>query len=465
MMPSTVVSDPDYRRLKDRLIEFTGLAYYSDKDEDLAGRISRRFSELGLRDCASYLDLLQDDRKGESELDALIAELTIGETYFFRHREQFDALRSIVLPGILDRNQALRRLHIWSAGCATGAETYSIALLLRQDFADRIAGWDVNILGTDINRQFLSRACEGRFEDWAFRSVSDDFKGRHFRQAGKSWLIAQECKEWVSFQYHNLVRHVFPSLVNNLSAFDLILCRNVMIYFGPTVVQSIVAHFRECLVEGGWLVVGHAEPSAEIFRDFRVVSAPGTTLYQKEPGLTVPAALTELLPGLSLTTSVLRGLGPEPILPSVVPSPPPTMPERADPLSERAPDLAKVCMLADRGQWESAAKLCRELLEKDGLDPALHFYHALVLEQIGLAADAEQCLRRAIYLDRKFVLAHYHLGLFLQKRRPQNAARSFENVLGLLFLHEDSHKFPYGDGITAAELRELTKMHLEVLRG
>jgi chemotaxis protein methyltransferase CheR len=158
-MPSAVVSDPDYQRLKDRLIEFTGLAYYADKDEDLAGRISRRFSELGVRNCASYLHLLQAEGKGESELDVLIAELTIGETYFFRHREQFDALRSMVLPGILDHNHALRRLHIWSAGCATGAEPYSIALLLQQDFAHRIAGWDVSILGTDINRQFLSRAC------------------------------------------------------------------------------------------------------------------------------------------------------------------------------------------------------------------------------------------------------------------------------------------------------------------
>jgi chemotaxis protein methyltransferase CheR len=278
-------------------------------------------------------------------------------------------------------------------------------------------------------------------------------------------VIAPECKQWVSFQYHNLVKHVFPSLVNNLSAFDLILCRNVMIYFGPALVRSIVARFRECLVEGGWLVVGHAEPSAEIFQDFHTISAPGTTLYQKATRPTVPGASTELFLGPPSAAAPVGGLesGTFP-LPSV-PGLPPTMPARAEPLPEPAPDLAEVRRLADQGQWESAAELGAALLEKDALDPAVHFYQALVLEQIGLAADAEQSLHRAIYLDRKFVLAHYHLGLFLQKRRPQSAARSFENVLGLLSVHEDGHQFPYGDGLTVAELRELTKMHLEVLRG
>jgi chemotaxis protein methyltransferase CheR len=460
MMPSTVVSDPDYARLKDHLIEATGLAYYADKDEDLAGRITRRFSELGVRDCASYIHLLLDQQNGDSELDALIAELTIGETYFFRDHEQFEALRAIVFPDLLNRNRDLHRLHIWSAGCAIGAEPYSVAVLLRQEFAAGIAGWDVNILGTDLNRRFLSRACEGRFEDWAFRSVPDEFKRRYFRQTERSWTISPEYKEWVSFQYHNLVKHSFPSLVNNLSAFDLILCRNVMIYFSPAVIRSIVAQFRDCLVEGGWLVVGHAEPSTEIFRDFCTVSAPGTTLYQKAATLAVPNTPEELC--LSLPPLRAAVEWPGPILPRAAPFPPALVVERASPL----PGLAQVRRLADRGEWQNAAKLCCELLEQDGLDPAVHFYYALVLEQMGLAAGAEQCLRRAIYLDRKFVLAHYHLGLFLQKsRKRQNAARSFENVLGLLSPHQDDGRFPNGDDITVAELRELTRMHLEVLRG
>jgi chemotaxis protein methyltransferase CheR len=128
VVPDSLVLDPSYPRLKAHLIESTGLAYYSDKDPDLAARISRRLSKVLLRDCDSYLNLLTDHEKGQAELDELIADLTIGETYFFRYREQFDALRATVLPDIIARNRTARRLRIWSAGCATGAEAYSTLL-------------------------------------------------------------------------------------------------------------------------------------------------------------------------------------------------------------------------------------------------------------------------------------------------------------------------------------------------
>src|SRR5207247_4028183 len=103
----------------------------------------------------------------------------------------------------------------------TGAEPYSIAILLKQEFAHRIAGWDVQILGTDLNQGFLSRARHGRFEEWAMRSTSESVKRRWFSQEGKSWLLVPECRDWVSFQYHNLVEHPFPSLLHNLVALDL----------------------------------------------------------------------------------------------------------------------------------------------------------------------------------------------------------------------------------------------------
>jgi chemotaxis protein methyltransferase CheR len=452
------LSDPDFGRLKEHLIRSTGLAYYADKDQELAERIGRRLAALDIRNCGSYLDTLHDPARGEAELDALAIELTIGETYFFRHGEQFDALRSTVLPDIIERNRPARRLRIWSAGCATGAEPYSVALLLRNDLAEQIAGWDVTILGTDVNRSFLACAREGRFEEWAFRSTPNDIRDRCFERQGKSWLIRPEYKEWVSFQYHNLAKHPFPSLVNNLSAFDLILCRNVMIYFARPVIGSIVGQFWECLVEGGWLLVGHAELHTETFRAFRTVNAGNTTLYQKAAAL--PA---EIKPEI-----------PQPRLPDLPLAP---LPARAMPAGEQTPappgapppveagGLAQVRELADRGDWQSAAECCRRLLETDGLDPATHFYRALVLEHLGFVQEAELSLRGALYLDRGFVLAHYHLGLLLQnsKRAPQ-AVRCFENVLDLLSCKEDQWRLADCDGMTAADLREMAKMHLEILR-
>ncbi|HYM12730.1 MAG TPA: protein-glutamate O-methyltransferase CheR [Bryobacterales bacterium] len=470
---SSLVADPHYGPLKEHLIRSTGLAYYTDKDEDLAGRIGRRLAALGMRDCASYLDILHDPEKGEGELAALAAELTIGETYFFRHSEQFDALRQIVLPDILERNRASRRLRIWSAGCATGAEPYSVAVLLRRDLVDQIAGWEVTILGTDVNRSFLARAREGRFEEWALRATSEDLRHCCFERQGNSWALRPEYREWVSFQYHNLAKHPFPSLVHNLAAFDLILCRNVMIYFGPAVIASIVERFEECLVGGGWLVVGHAEPNTEVFRQFLTVNAPGATLYQKAAGYQKAAAVPAPLPNVASTWL--------PIPPAVPPTPAIELPyaalparqapepkpsPRASPDDLRPDDLPTVLALADRGDWAAASACCRRLLEADGLDPAVHFYHALILEQLGFPGEAELSLRRVLYLDRGFVLAHYHLGLFLQKNRnAAQAVRSFENVLELLCREDDGAVFPGSDGMTVADLKELTRMHLEVLRG
>jgi chemotaxis protein methyltransferase CheR len=457
--PHLLVADPAYLRLKERLIASTGLAYYADKDRDLAERVAQRLARLGLPDCAAYLASLEDEARGQGELDALIEDLTIGETFFFRHRELFDALRDVVLPDLIARNQAARQLRVWSAGCSVGTEPYSVSILLKRDLAARVAGWDVTILGTDINRDFLARAHAAAFESWALRNTPEEVKHACFTRHGSSWCLKPEYRAGVSFQYHNLVTHPFPSLLNNLFAFDLILCRNVTIYFSLDIVRRLVGHFHECLVDGGWLLVGHAEPNLELFRAFRTVHAPGAVLYQKsrEQG-TAPAWPSEPrapAPPLAWVP---------PSLPDLIAAPaPPAPPPAARPL--RA-ELNTVRALADRGEWERAEALCRELLARDKLNPLVHFYHGLVLEQAGRHAEAEDALRRVIYLDRGFVLGHYYLGLLLQKQdQMPRAARSFKNVLQLLGRADDARAFADGDGITAGELRRLTQMHLEVLEG
>ena len=464
-----LIRDPAYALLKEFLIEFTGLAYYADKDDDLAGRVERRMEKLRVRGCAAYLDLLRQGRTGEAELDALIAELTIGETYFFRHGELFDALRDSVLPDLIERNRHTRRLRIWSAGCAAGPEPYSVAILLRRELGRRVAGWEVSILGTDINREFLARAREGRFDDWALRSVPDDLKRSCFTRCGDAWVIAPEYREGVSFQYHNLVKHPFPSLLNNLAAFDLILCRNVTIYFSQETIRRTAERFHECLVDGGWLAVGHAEPNAEVFGLFRAVNLPGAVFYQKRPGEGIAPFPADAWTPPSLPP-VLDATGASALpAPEGWPFSRPFGPSAAGPKGDEGPPspltLEDVRRLADRGAYEQAVEGCEALLEKERLNPRFHFYRALALEQVGRHAETEQALRRAIYLDRGFVLAHYHLGLFLQRRGDgRGAGRSFENALRLLSRMDPARPFEDGDGIRVAELKALTEMHLEVLR-
>lgn len=460
----SIVLDPAYGRVKEYLIESTGLAYYSDKDSDLAERISRRLPKVGLSDCDSYLCLLRGGDNGDAELDELIAELTIGETYFFRYREQFEALRNRVFPDLIARNQTSRRLRIWSAGCATGAEAYSLAILLRRELSESLAGWDVSIIGTDINRSFLGRARTGDFEEWAFRSTPNELKRECFQRVGDRWVINPEYREGVSFQYHNLVKHPFPSLVNNLCSFDLILCRNAMIYFSRNIMRRLIAQFHQCLVDGGWLLVGHAEPSPELFTSFQTVSAPGTTLFRKDAGFVAPISQAEVeMPNAWLESiTAVSNIGV--VAPVEAPADQVSTPVD-DIVISVPPQLSDVRLLADQGQWEDAARCSRKLIETEGLNPRTHFFYSLVLAQMGLHDEAERSLRRAVYLDRSFALAHYYLGLVLQKRGDRRGAvRSFENVRALLHKMDDDLKFEDADEITTHDLMGLTETHLEVLR-
>ncbi|HSV28427.1 MAG TPA: CheR family methyltransferase, partial [Candidatus Omnitrophota bacterium] len=349
-------------------------------------------------------------------------------------------------------------LRIWSAGCSIGPEPYSIAILLKREFGLQIRDWHVSIVGTDINQKFLARARDGRYDEWAFRTTPDDVRRDCFEPAGKQWQIRPEFKSWVSFQYHNLIRNRFPSILDNITAFDIIICRNVVIYFSPETVAELVPRFRETLVDGGWLVMGHAEPNQDLFRSFHTVNVPGAVLYQR-----VDAPVAAPAPILAPCAPIRPAAAPValPTKPRPVARPTPSPPPAPAPASA---DLAAVRALADRGQWEDALKSCDRLIENNNLDARLHFFRALVLEQMGNNDESEKSLRRSIYLDRHFVLAHYHLGLFLQRRSESGAAvRSFRNVLMLLDRLGDDFAFTDGDNITAGQLRETVVMHLKII--
>ncbi len=495
---SMLTDDPLYSGLKQYIVGHTGLAYYQDKDADLAQRIGRRLASLNVPDCAAYLQMLRDPRNGPAELEALISEITIGETYFFRHQDHFDALRDVVLPEIIARNSSLGCLRIWCAGCADGSEPYSLSILLKNDLANQLAGWEVTILGTDINRRCLERARAGKFEDWALRSTPEDVKRNCFIKEGKSWTLAPQYRESVCFEYHNLAEDRLPPLVHRLSAFDLIVCRNVTIYFGPGQTQRIVQRFHDCLVPGGWLLVGPAEPNMTYFTSFRVLNAPGVTLYQKErqpapdpvPGeriglqLPLPPESGERLPESRSPAAAITPAVPDPARAQSAPAestPAQSKSAESTPAqfaiaqstlaqskpaepTPAHPTIADIRRHADGGAWESAVRCCEQLLELDTLNSDAHFYHALILEHTQRPAEAERSLRQAIYLDRTSVLPHYYQGLFLQSRGDRRqAARSFENTLDLLRTHGESEILPNGDGISVADLKKLAQRHLEIL--
>jgi chemotaxis protein methyltransferase CheR len=445
-VPNLATQDPAYQRLKDHLIALTGLSFYADRDSELTELIGQRLTDLRLRDCSSYAELLSASVAGEAELDVLIGKLTIGETSFFRDPEQFAAIRDVILPDILERKQGSKQLRIWSAGCATGAEPYSVAIMLARDLAARIAGWEIEIHATDLNRSFLARAEEGTFRAWPLRSTSDELKRECFSQNGSDWTIHARYKQWTSFQYMNLAGAEFFPPQTPGNHFDLILCRNVMIYFTPEVNRRLIGRFHQSLDFGGWLVVGASEHNQAYYRDFRVVSTGGTKLYQKT---TAP----------SLQPAVKAEVRAQPPLAAADPPPQPAAASVAEPDGASVELLRR---LLDGGDWQGASECGQKLLTQDKLNATIYFYQALIFENLEILNAAERSLRQAIYLNRNFAMAHYHLGLALERdRQPLAAARSFGNVLKILDGIADQTLVLDATEITPARLRELAKMHLE----
>jgi chemotaxis protein methyltransferase CheR len=443
----SVALDPVFPALKKVLIERTGLSYYADKDADLASIVDARLAALEHKDGAvGYLQLLSG-RSGEDEIHEIVNRLTIGETYFFRHAEQFDTLRDVVFPDILNRNQHSRTLRVWSAGCASGAEPYSVSILLRRDLAHLTAGWDIRIVGTDINAEFLESATGGTYGEWALRTVPDPVRQQCFRAVNGKWEIAPGFRAGVSFCRHNLVSGAPPPLGG---APDLIICRNVMIYFNQEMTTRLAEHFHTLLPDWGWLVVGHSELNGEHFRQFATKSAPSTTFYQKSPGT----------PDAAVAGRVPTNLPPTPIVDDRA-----VLSGLTVTATQSESDSGDVATLIAAGDWVAARLLADRLLGLDQINPLGHYLKSVILENAGLVEEAERSLRNSIYLDRGFTAAHYALGTLLEKHGDlRGAARSYGTaVRTLAAAPPESEPLPLSD-TSASTLLELLEAALQRLQ-
>jgi len=463
--------DAGFPHLKSRVIERTGHFYYQDKDDLLWERVRKRLRATGLPDSSAYLTLLDDPISGPAEWGKLEAEITIGETFFFRYAEQFAALRETILPEIIARKAATRRLRIWSAGCSTGAEPYSLAILANEILGESLGAWRVSIVGTDINDSFLKAARQARFGKWALRSMPEEQRQRYFVGTGKEqWEVRREFRALVRFERHNLLSLLDGTSPLEITDFDLILCRNVLIYFHPDTVTRIVEALRDRLGDDGWMLLGHAEPNPAFSTMMQILNLPGTVAYRRGAGT---APLPVPVPSQPRATlQEWKPLLPEPGLEA--PPRTPALPrltktqQKAPPLPvpQAAGDLlGDIKTRANAGDFAAAAELCRRALVTEPLNAALYFYQGLILRALGRPDEAEKSFLKSLYLDKNFAMAHYHLGLLLlAEGRSAPGRRSLTHAAQSVAAVADDCPLDEGDGVTARELRDLVRIHLDAAR-
>jgi chemotaxis protein methyltransferase CheR len=271
----------EFRLLRDFVYGHCGILVRDDMQFVMQRRLWPRLEALGLKDFSAYYRYLRFDPQRRTELDTAIEALTTHETYFFREPRQLKAFTDEVLPQLERRNARARRLRIWSAGCSSGEEAYTVAMLLKE--SGRFEGWDVEVYGTDISRRVLATARQGEYGPSALRATPQEKLARYFTQVGPNRVrVRDDVRAWVAFGHHNLQD---PETGPLLSRMDAVFCRNVLIYFDTPARQRVLRLIYDRLVPGGYLMLGHSENLINLSADFELVHLRGDLVYRKpEPG-------------------------------------------------------------------------------------------------------------------------------------------------------------------------------------
>ncbi|MCD4733584.1 hypothetical protein K8R78_05040 [bacterium] len=268
--------DAELLRLRDYLEQQTGMSYERGRLFQLAGRVNRQLKVAGFAGVREYLSFLQRGTVGAREFKELIDVLSVRETSFFRNQPQFDALHDFILPAILSNKEFARvkTVRLWSAGCSTGQEAYSLAATVHQLLGDN-SDWDVKIYATDISGIALDRTTEGLYSEVEIKTFPRRLRDIYFHQEGKNFRIARKLRKLVVVGEHNLLHQPFFSQV------DITFCRNVMIYFTVPTIRRVVDNFADTSTKNGYLFLGHSESLFGISDRFRLVDFAGLLVYKK----------------------------------------------------------------------------------------------------------------------------------------------------------------------------------------
>lgn len=438
-----------YDRLKEMVIQATGLAFLRRNDHLLRHALDQRVAGSGDADPADYM--ARTATRDPDELDALIGTVAVGETYFFRHPDQFDFIRG-ALRGLGTRPAAPR---IWSAGCSSGEEAYSLAVLLEEEGLARRGA----ILATDISERALAKARRGVYTRWSLRGVDDAVVERYFDRADGKFTIAPRLRSQITFERMNLMADAGEKSKIAPRAMDLILCRNVLIYFTADTAARVTERLLAALAPGGWLVTGPSDPLIAPKPPFRRVATQHGSFYQRAPDVwATPAPAVSAPPpdpaAFGTAPSGWPETAAEPMPAPVAPAPPPD-----------AFRFDEIQALLGAGDLIGAERSARTDAADGRGSTELHFLHGVILMALRRDRDAVTAFRRALYADRALAAVHLAMGVALRRAGIADAAlKSFRNAYELLQGQAEDAAVPLSEGSTAGVLAVAAARQIDELR-
>jgi len=489
------------------------------REKDLSAILAARLAATGSRNYGVYGRLLGVNGPEWSVLAPL---LTVPETYFFRIPAHFDALVADVMPRLLLERAAVRMLRILVAGCATGEEAYTLRMVLRDRFPE-LHAWTVTIVATDVSELALERARVGLYSEWSLRATTPQQRAQDFEQVGKTYRLRASAREGVEFRWENLLAKTEPTEAR----FDLIFCRNVLIYFSERAMALAVGHLAKRLAGGGYLFLGPAESLRGMTENFVLCHSHEAFFYRLKGSneqTSVAALGAGRRTGLNAgqehakpeerredagswyghiarsSRRVLKLMGrlPERIrtatpaepgassAPVATPSPvlqPGSFGGMQEFLTRVAEErfaealewldgqstnpelrLVRAVTLTNLGRFEEAAMECTALLQQDDVQAAAHYLFGVCREQAGALTEAEEHMARAAFLDPTFPMAHVHRGWMARRRGDDRMAeQAFRLARQALLIEDEQRLTVFGGGFSRESLRMLCENELQRL--
>ncbi len=489
------VSDALLLQLSEVVARCLGLHFPKERWLDLQRGVCGAAEECGCQgDLDSYVRGLLSPTLTQNQLDVLASRLTVSETYFFREKRSLEVFEKDIVPELIRaRAGSGKAIRIWSAGCATGEEPYSVAIVLSKLMAG-LKRWNIEILATDLNSKSLLKASEGIYGEWSFRGTPPWVRSAYFEEVEEGrWAITPAIKKMVTFAQLNLTDDAYPPVSNCPNGLDVIFCRNVLMYLTPEGMRKVVRQLHRSLATDGWLIVSPTETSQQLFSEFATVSFGDVTFYRKS------ATLPPTTLALPVYAAARSSVQPERIFEAPEPTrtssldksredshsearsqntvPPTVSYEQALALYEQGRyeevervipallsdggDFASATLLlaracANQGKLAAALVLCDQAIAADKIGARAYYLRGTILQEQGCLPEALLAFKQTVYADPEFMLGHFAMGnLSWNQRRPKESAKHFANVLLLLARFQPGDIVPESEGLSAGRLREM----------
>lgn len=498
--PGISFAEAELTALKNFLLKHSGLHFSQHNHRILERGLMRRIQALRMESLPVYFRYLTATSDNYDEVNKLLGLLTVGETSFFRYRSHREALLHYVIPQLIEQNKSHTKLRIWSAGCSTGEEPYSLAILLLESFPE-LAGWDVQILATDINKRSLRQAREGIYGERSLRMMEESLRERYFEKLDNHFLISAQVKRMVRFEFFNLQTDNFTAGNSATGEIDLLFCRNVLIYFEIETIRQIVEKFSQSLRPQGYLFMGHAETMQNVSDRFRRHHQNNAFFYQKkeittksdsDKGLAKKTQLTEK----PVLTSAKADSTPVVAVAAVV-APPQAAPQQVKKVVRRDPDqlyrdastafdherfadsatlfeqlleqqptnpkalVGKGLLLANQGKYADARICCARAIKENDLLPEAYLLRGLILDMEGLLERALVEYQKVLWLAPAFIMAHYlSAKVHARLTDTEKKLRSLRNTARALEQASGQSTVPFSGGLSRGVFLEIVRREL-----